>query len=257
MTIYSHPLINHDHVKLIHILKEKQTYSKKKIIKVTKMSLDSVLTLCNQLNKLGANIETGSNIVCKTNWLDIRLLKEAMREPGALPDCHLLTTVDSTNNYLLTLAKTGGMIPAICLAEHQSHGRGQQQNHWCSPLACNLYVSVAIPLPDDPQLSITVADITTQAIKAYGIQADLTVKPPNDILYNGKKIAGILIDTIQRKNNPVAIIGIGVNLNMTLSNVTPHIGQPWTDLAHIHGRPIDRNQFAANLIEAILSTLLN
>lgn len=137
------------------------------------------------------------------------------------------------------------------LAEAQTEGRGRRGKRWLSPFGSNLYMSMYWQLEQGMSaamgLSIALGTAVAQVITELGI-GDVEVKWPNDILVNGKKIAGILVELEgQALGVAHAIIGIGLNLNMP-ALLHQDIDQPWTDIRTELGRSFDRNQLATQLM---------
>jgi len=91
---------------------------------------------------------------------------------------------------------------AVVVADTQTSGRGRMGRSWLSPQG-GLYASFAVPCPETPHHLAMVA-----AVAVAGLDSRLLCKWPNDVMLDGKKIAGILIET----GNDIAVIGIGVNL---------------------------------------------
>lgn len=173
--------------------------------------------------------------------LDKIVLEEALKlkTPYRL---HLFAGIDSTNRYLKSLPADEYL--HICSAEKQSQGRGRFGRYWHSPCAENIYCSSRWPLfrSDLSGLSLVVGLVIITVLQDLGIQ-DLQVKWPNDILWKGKKLAGILIEVIENQ----AIIGIGININAdTLANPLPE--RLWCSLFEITGQYFDRNRIIAPLV---------
>lgn len=129
---------------------------------------------------------------------------------------HYHDSIDSTNSEAQRLLSSGELPPFAVCAAIQSAGRGRQGRIWQS-VEGNLFYSLACqpaaPLQVWPQLSfisaIAVCDVLREIMGGVHIQC----KWPNDVLCNGKKIAGILLETAQDKNDqPNLIVGIGVNV---------------------------------------------
>lgn len=134
-----------------------------------------------------------------------------------------LATVDSTNRYLRDescnlWSKRGDSDFIVVTAEHQTAGRGQRGNSWCSNAGENLLFSILVR-PGDTlavaqqfHLSQAVALALSEAMQCYGISTQL--KWPNDIYVGKRKLAGILLE-IDYSGAFVeeAIIGIGINVN--------------------------------------------
>jgi BirA family biotin operon repressor/biotin-[acetyl-CoA-carboxylase] ligase len=165
----------------------------------------------------------------------------------------IFDSIPSTNDYLKN-DKTISDI-TVCLAESQTKGRGRLGRAWYSPAGYNIYLSCAYPFQRGmcqlSGLSLVVGLSIYQALRAHGVGELLSVKWPNDVLYDGKKIAGILIETeMQRNDTCIVIIGIGLNVNMQVDH--DQISQDWTSLSMILGCDIDRNVLCADLINQLL-----
>ncbi|HVS93319.1 MAG TPA: biotin--[acetyl-CoA-carboxylase] ligase [Mucilaginibacter sp.] len=128
--------------------------------------------------------------------------------------------VDSTNNFLKELLSKSEPLPegTVIMAESQYAGRGQQQNRWHSEPGKNLTFSIFLKpafLPVSQQFDLTRA-VSLGVIEALKpvLGKKLTIKWPNDIYYDGKKLGGMLIENILHGNNiKSSIIGIGLNIN--------------------------------------------
>ncbi len=131
-----------------------------------------------------------------------------------------LNEVDSTNNYARQLVRDKTPIEGtLVVAKDQISGRGQRSNSWVSEPNMNLTCSyilrpVFLAAKDQFILSASVALAVFETISALLPNEDVKVKWPNDVLVNGKKIAGILIENVLRGPNlETSIIGIGINVN--------------------------------------------
>jgi BirA family biotin operon repressor/biotin-[acetyl-CoA-carboxylase] ligase len=108
----------------------------------------------------------------------------------------------------------------VVITDSQSEGRGQRQNSWVSEAGLNLTCSlilrpVFLAAKDQFILSAAVALAVAETIDHFfDEQEQIKIKWPNDILVNGQKIAGILIENTLRKTNlETSIVGIGLNVN--------------------------------------------
>lgn len=129
-----------------------------------------------------------------------------------------LPSVDSTNNYTANLLREGKIgHGAVILADEQLAGRGQRGASWTSKAGENLLVTF-LATPDN--LSVNDQEVLTQFITVsiadflvkIGISA--SIKWPNDIYVDGKKLAGILIENALNGGNiATSIIGVGLNVN--------------------------------------------
>ena len=136
-------------------------------------------------------------------------------------------------------------------AEAQTEGRGRRGKRWISPFGTNLYMSIYWRLDQGMSaamgLSLALGTAVAQVISDFGVP-NVELKLPNDLLVDGKKISGILVELEgQALGVAHAIIGIGVNLTMP-SQWQQEIDQPWTDISHHLGASFSRNQLAAMLL---------
>ena len=174
-------------------------------------------------------------------------------EQGLFPGgVHLFDSIDSTNAWTLGELKQGREPAFVCIADHQSKGRGRRGRHWLSPAGANIYLSLAwhfeLPVGKLGVLSLAQGVAVIKALGKIGI-SNAWLKWPNDVLINDEKIAGVLIETSAvRANSCNAVIGIGLNYRMP-ENIRPESGMRWTDIAHSNCASLpDRNKLIAVLI---------
>lgn len=130
-------------------------------------------------------------------------------------EAHLLHQTTSTNNHLLDMARqTTTTLPAqICMAYKQTAGRGRQGKAWHNRIGECLMFSLSWSF-QRPQsqlggLALVVAVAITQTLRKFGVPAQ--IKWPNDLVLNNSKIGGILIETVNKQTQTIAVIGIGLN----------------------------------------------
>ncbi|HUE45013.1 MAG TPA: biotin--[acetyl-CoA-carboxylase] ligase [Aestuariivirgaceae bacterium] len=128
-----------------------------------------------------------------------------------------LDVIDSTNAEAMRLAAAGERGPLWIVAARQSAGRGRQGRQWDSR-AGNLYATllVSLPVPADVAAQTSFVAALAALDVAAGVLADagkLALKWPNDVLLDGAKLSGILIETVaQDPGHTTVAIGIGINL---------------------------------------------
>lgn len=164
--------------------------------------------------------------------------------------------VDSTNTSLMRNATALGSGYAL-LAEMQSQGRGRRGRHWVSPFGANIYLSLLWRFEEGSSrlsgLSLVIAVALARVFESLGAK-DLSIKWPNDLLADGRKLAGILIDVAGESDGPChVVVGVGVNHAMP-PEAAAEIDQPWSDLASA-GVGAGRNQIAGMLLNELLLTL--
>jgi BirA family biotin operon repressor/biotin-[acetyl-CoA-carboxylase] ligase len=126
-------------------------------------------------------------------------------------------TIDSTNEEARRMAQAGERGPLWITAGEQTAGRGRRGRAWVSPrgnLSATLLISPGRPASDCAQLSFAAALAASDAVSAFARNADVRVKWPNDVLANGAKIAGILLESASSGGADPSwlVIGVGINL---------------------------------------------
>lgn len=175
-----------------------------------------------------------------------------MRLAAELPGrIHVFPALDSTNQWALQQAQCGD----VCLAEQQSAGRGRRGRSWQSPAGVNLYLSLRWcfeQVPENlPILSLVTGLAVADALEDCSITGH-GLKWPNDVYYAGKKLGGILLESVGDLKQ--LVIGVGLNINMPVEAATG-IDQPWISLREIGSQPVDRNQVAAAFLDRMLARL--
>ncbi len=133
---------------------------------------------------------------------------------------HILcfTSVDSTNDTAAGATRQSGSDGLVVLAEAQKGGRGRHGRRWLSPPGANILMSILLK---DPKSVLVQESLTVAAglAVAEGIEASLPhgiichLKWPNDVLLDGRKVAGILVERRQAGRGANFVIGIGINVN--------------------------------------------
>lgn len=172
-------------------------------------------------------------------------------------------SLDSTNSELLR-RPTPVQGANVLLAERQSAGRGRRSRDWASPLAANLYLSVARVFSGGlarlPGLSVVAGIAVAEALHALGCSG-VRLKWPNDLVVDAhdgglRKLGGLLIEGGGEHAGPVhAVLGLGLNVRMPAA-FGAGIGQPWTDLARVMGDGLpSRNRLASTVLAQLLAAL--
>lgn len=165
----------------------------------------------------------------------------------------VLTQTTSTNADLLAQADTLSG-PQALFAERQSAGRGRAGRAWHSEPENSLTFSLAwkfsAPLQALLGLPLAVGVALAEALAQLGVQVQL--KWPNDLLKDGKKLAGILIETITCQSEHWAVIGIGMNLQVS-ADLEEKIGKQVADAPWL--AQLDRNILAAHLLDSLTRSL--
>lgn len=137
---------------------------------------------------------------------------------------------------------------AVAVAEHQTTGRGRLGRRWEDAPGSSLLFSVLLrPQRDEvPQLSLVAALATAEAIEAVaGLETQ--VKWPNDVLVDGRKVAGILLERVER----AVVAGIGVNVGQEAGDLPAGTRTPAGSLRAASGRSHDRGHLLAELLRRL------
>jgi BirA family biotin operon repressor/biotin-[acetyl-CoA-carboxylase] ligase len=135
-----------------------------------------------------------------------------------LPQLVRLQSIDSTNEEAFRLHAAGEAAPFFVTAAEQTQGRGRTGRTWHSPKG-NLYLSCLLENPAPPsnfsQLGFVAGVALIDALVATAHSKCFHLKWPNDVIVDGAKLAGLLLETRQQKNAQAIVIGWGVNISET------------------------------------------
>lgn len=171
----------------------------------------------------------------------------------------ILEKTDSTNEHIKKLITKTDAI-TVCLAETQTQGKGRLQRQWHSPFGENIYLSLHYYVQKDISelsgLSLIISLAICQALEnSCQLKNTFSVKWPNDVIADNKKIAGSLIE-IQAESHGLCSIIIGIGVNVNMQHTTKHpISQPWNSLYKLTHHYLDRNIICAELINSVLNYL--
>jgi len=187
-----------------------------------------------------------------TDILDCLALQQLLATQTFGRTLHIVPSTTSTNDIVKTLAQHGAPEGTVVVAEHQTHGRGRYGRAFASPAGVGIYLSLLVrPHVDTlrlPQLTLAVAVATAEAVVEY-CALPIGLKWPNDVEIHGKKVAGILCEAVLGTGAPpVAIIGIGLNVNTTLEHLPRELHQHVTSLALAAGHSWPRLPLIAVLL---------
>ncbi len=177
---------------------------------------------------------------------------------GQLAALEVCWRIDSTNSALLA-SECPVQGCRVLLAEQQQAGRGRRGRHWVSPLAANLYLSLARGFEGGlarlSGLSVVAGIAVAEALRAH-VGLDVRLKWPNDLWLGDCKLGGLLVETDGRVAGRVqAVIGIGLNIRMP-KEAASAITQEWTDLAsHLVAPPV-RNAVVAAILNQLIPALV-
>ncbi len=165
------------------------------------------------------------------------------------------TRVGSTNQVAFDLAHRGYPEGTLVIAEEQTAGRGRWQRRWFSPPQAGIWMSLLLR-PEMAPVRVPQVTLVLGASCARAIHSCLGFRPaikwPNDLLYEGKKLCGILVEmeaTAEQVRFLVA--GIGINVNQKDSDFPPELKDKATSLRMITGMRVDRLSLLCRILEAL------
>jgi len=180
---------------------------------------------------------------------------------GRLRRLEVHGTLASTSDRLLAIDDPPPGRFDACLAESQTAGRGRQGRRWLAPAGSGLCLSVNWAWRDAPgslsALPLAAGVAVLRALAAHAIRG-CALKWPNDVVYDGAKLGGILIDGRGEAGGPTGVVvGVGLNVRLPdeLIDELRDAGQVATDLARVTGTTPARNALAASLIAELAIAL--
>ena len=268
---------------LLRTLSDGNYHSGSILGKKLNLTRSAIWKIIKQIRNYGINVEAKTNLGYRIpeglELLDKKKILQYLNIKHDFdPDKILIfDELPSTNTYLIELIKTKknkyrgdkinpsnseirlGSEEYICFAEHQTAGKGRLGRKWFSPFAQNIYLSILWQFFREPHelsgLGLVTAVTIVETLKDYGIKNGLSLKWPNDVLWQNRKLAGILIELSGETHHVYnAIIGVGLNVNMP-QKIEEKIDQPWCDVAQITNSIPKRNKLAGLLLNHLLSAL--
>jgi BirA family biotin operon repressor/biotin-[acetyl-CoA-carboxylase] ligase len=187
--------------------------------------------------------------------LDLGVLREALRAWPFYVDVDVSESTGSTNADVAVLAREGTPEGAARATDHQLAGRGRLARSWTSPPRAGIAVSVLLrPVSVARErwtwLPLIAGVAVAGAVDRAGVSAGL--KWPNDVLVDGAKIGGILLENVGGATDAV-VVGIGLNVTGTASELPPGA----TSLALAGARDLDRVSILAGLLGGLADAYQN
>ena len=257
------------HFELLKLLADGKFPSGEALASSLSVSRTAIWKLIPRIRALGLELHSvkgkGYRLQEKLNLLDGAVIMAKMpdRQRRRIAEIQVFPEIDSTSSYTYELAQKGKLNLKdskvfVCFAEQQSAGRGRRGRSWSSPFGHNLYLTLArefaTGISELEGLSLVVGLALVRALQGFGFTG-LGVKWPNDILWQGRKLAGILMEI---SGDPTGLtrvmIGMGLNVKTRPAEMTA-VDQPWVDLSSIRAELPERNQLAAGVLNEMLLAL--
>ncbi|GAA5115193.1 biotin--[acetyl-CoA-carboxylase] ligase [Alloalcanivorax gelatiniphagus] len=167
----------------------------------------------------------------------------------------LVEASPSTNAAVAERARAGEEPGLVLVTEHQTAGRGRLDRSWVTPARSSLTFSVLLR-PDVPPTSWTWLPLLT----GYAVQAaladrlpDIALKWPNDVLVDagsgaGRKVCGILVERVETAAGPMAVVGVGINVDQTLDELPIALA---TSVSLETGEPVERTGLLGQVLGSL------
>ena len=208
------------------------------------------------LRDSGYDIESvprnGYRLLHSPDLLSAEEVKNSLSTKILGSDIKYFTTTDSTNNQAKKLALDGAVDGTIVISEEQNGGRGRLSRSFFCPKYKGIWFSVILRpdfLPQEaPKCTLLAAVAVTKAIyDVTGVKVG--IKWPNDILYNGKKLVGILTEmSAEMERINYIVLGIGIDVNISVEETPEDIQDIMTSLSQITGKKVSRLELLNKLL---------
>ncbi len=205
---------------------------------------------------IAANPHTGYRLLASPDRLFAADLQARLGKPRIIGrDIRVLDQVISTNDVIEQMTTDNPTEGLAVFAESQTKGRGRLGRRWSSPSGKGLWFSILLRPNLHPmeitQLTAAAATALARAIEnETGLHAE--IKWPNDLLIDGKKVAGILTE-LQGELDLVhyVIIGIGIDVQQSPSDFPAELRKSAISLKMALGRPVDRPSLATAILREL------
>lgn len=238
-----------------------------KLAKRTRIPRTSLTKIIASLRELGFEIESqaeeGLRLPRAVDLYDQGTLTGAMSlfARSAVVRTDVLLTVDSTNRFVADICDALAPGSAqLCVAEIQNAGRGRRGRSWVAPFGAGICMSVgwqfAEPPPTFSALSLAVGVAVVTALRRLGAP-DAMLKWPNDLIWKGRKLGGILVEMRGESAGPAhVVIGIGINVHMPAAVRIALAEQQAALIADVHEILRERTPARNIIVAAIMSELV-
>lgn len=240
------------HLSLLSLLLEQKDdfVSGEKISEKLGISRTAVWKGIKKLEAIGYEFEAvtklGYRLKFTPEFIDYKKLEEKLSDHRFGHHIHYFKEVESTQIVAKQLAEEGAIEGTVVLAEQQNNGKGRLGRHWHSPAGKGIWMSIilqpTIPIQLAPQLTLLTAVALCKAIRNL-TSLDVGIKWPNDLLINGLKISGILLEsTAEDQLLKYIIAGIGIDVNLSEDDYDESLKERATSLRIQSGKVLSRSE---------------
>lgn len=254
--------------RLLALLADGKFHSGEKLAAKLKVSRSAVWKLIRTLRSMDVEVQAvpkhGYRLPRAVDLYDAEIILDRLPRPlrGRL-QLDALLQIDSTNRFLASQPAAEIEHARVCVAEVQTMGKGRRGRTWVAPFGSGVCLSLAYKFGDTPPqlsaLSLAVGVALLRALDQFGA-VDIGLKWPNDLVWKGRKLAGILIEVAGESGGPTrVVIGVGLNVRMPAPvrlALAEQQAALIADLGEILQEKLpDRNQLVAAVIEHLMAVL--
>jgi BirA family biotin operon repressor/biotin-[acetyl-CoA-carboxylase] ligase len=184
--------------------------------------------------------------------LDVDIIEQSLTPAIVGGQVLVYKSTSSTNDVAWEYSRNAANDGLVVFAETQSSGRGRRGNKWLSADSQSILCSILLmDFPVQPELMTTVSAIAVAEAVIETCAVDARLKWPNDVMINGKKVAGILLESRPAAGANNYVIGIGLNVHQPKEFFdSTELLMPATSLDIATGNTINRNQLAAAVLNS-------
>lgn len=248
---------------ILELMSDGEFHSGKALGELLGVSRTAVWKHLQKLDDFGIQLESvkgkGYRLPGGLELLDADRIRTGLSsEAGSfLSHLDVFQSIDSTNAHAMNRAAEPDAHGYVCMAEHQTSGRGRRGRAWVSPFGQSLYFSVVVEFAGGAAalegLSLAVGVALVRAAEKLGVDG-VGLKWPNDVLWQGRKLAGVLLEMTGDPAGACKVV-VGVGLNVSLSErASEAIDQPWVGMSDLLPG-VSRNHLAAEVLNQLLPIL--
>lgn len=241
---------------IINLLKENEDnfISGEKISEKLGISRAAVWKHIKSIKEDGYEIESvsrkGYKLISSPDLLTFEEVNPYLNTNYIGKDIRYYNTIDSTNTKAKELGTAGAKEGTVVISEEQTGGRGRLGRQWVSPKFKGIWMSIILKPDIEPMEASKITQIGAAAvcmsINELGLKA--TIKWPNDIVLNGKKVCGILTEMSGELNKiNYIVMGIGINVNIESEDFPGDIKDIATSIKIEAGEKIKRKELVASI----------
>lgn len=255
--------------RLLALLADGQFRSGEALAKRLRVSRSAIWKMIVSLRELNIDIHAvprqGYNLAHAVDLYDADKIKAHLPPDIAakIESLEALLTVDSTNRVIAGRSSPAPGNATVCVAEVQQAGRGRRGRSWVAPFGSGICLSIGWCFEDLPPnvsaLSLVVGMALVRVLRRFGA-GEVGLKWPNDLLFRGRKLGGILIELRGESSGPAqVVIGIGLNMRMPAETRLMLVEQQAALVADVHeilrDRTPNRNELAAAILVELFAML--